>query len=150
MPSWFVQYILTAWSPTDNPQNWWLCEVFYAPATSLLKISVGFFLLRLVVHKLQIWILRLFIAGSIICGTVYFLLILNQCSPVSFWWNLNPDAQGHCVNAVVFSVLSWIISVLNSTADITFAVVPMFLVANTTMTRKTRVLVCLLLGIASV
>lgn len=129
---------------------WWLCEVFYAPTTTLLKVSVGFFLLRICVKKIQIWIIRFFIAGSMVCGTIYLLLILFQCSPVSYWWDLNPENTGKCVSPLAFAVLSWIISVLNSFADLTFAIIPMFMVAQTTMSTRTRIAVCILLGIASI
>ena len=124
--------------------------MFYAPATSLLKISVGFFLLRLTISKFQIWTIRLFIAGSMVCGSVYFLLIVNQCHPISFWWDLDPDHTGTCIDATAFAICSWIISVLNSTADLTFAIIPMFLVRKTTISTRTKVLVSGLLGIASV
>ncbi|KAF2149915.1 hypothetical protein K461DRAFT_270480 [Myriangium duriaei CBS 260.36] len=129
---------------------WWLCEVFYAPTTSLLKVSVGFFLLRITVNKYQIWIIRLFVAGSMLCGTIYFLLIIFQCNPISFWWDLDVTHKGKCINALAFAICSWVISILNSAADLTFAIVPMFLVAQTTMSSRTRVLVCILLGIASI
>ena len=85
-----------------------------------------------------------------VCGSVYFLLIVNQCHPISFWWDLDPDHTGTCIDATAFAICSWIISVLNSTADLTFAIIPMFLVRKTTISTRTKVLVSGLLGIASV
>ncbi|PSK42596.1 hypothetical protein B9Z65_4510 [Elsinoe australis] len=129
---------------------WFVCEVFYAPATTLLKVSVGLFLLRITVSKIQIWIIRIFIAGSLLFGTFYFFLIIFQCTPVSFWWDLNPDSQGKCINATAFAICAYIISALNTAADFVFAILPMFLVWNTSMNRKTRALVCSLLGLGSI
>ncbi|PNS21980.1 hypothetical protein CAC42_578 [Sphaceloma murrayae] len=129
---------------------WFLCEIFYAPATTLVKVSVGLFLLRITVSKVQIWIIRIFIAGSLIFGIIYTFLIIFQCNPISFWWDLNPASTGKCINATVFAICAYIISALNTAADFTFALLPMFLVWNTSMNKKTRGLVCVLLGMASV
>ncbi|KAF4548353.1 Hypothetical protein D9617_29g007300 [Elsinoe fawcettii] len=129
---------------------WFFCEVFYAPATTLLKVSVGLFLLRIAVSKIQIWIIRIFIAGSLIFGAFYTFLIIFQCSPVSFWWDLNPASTGKCINPSVFAVCAYIISALNTAADLTFAILPMFIVWKTSMTKRTRIMVCMLLGIASI
>lgn len=139
---------------TENAQAalkyWWFCEVFYAPSTSLLKVSVGLFLLRIVTNRAQKWIVYIFVAGSIIFGSVYFFLIIFQCSPISFWWDLNPERQGTCVSPTAFAICSIIISILNSAADLAFAIVPGIIVWSTTMTTRTRALVCVLLGLASI
>ncbi|KAF4551085.1 Hypothetical protein D9617_14g075410 [Elsinoe fawcettii] len=129
---------------------WWLCEVFYSPATSILKVSVGLFLLRIAVKRIQIWIIRFFMAGSIVFGLLWMLITINQCKPVSFWWDLDPKSTGTCINATVFTIFAYAISVLNSSADIAFAVLPMFILRQTTMSKKARWLVCVLLGVASI
>ncbi|TKX19239.1 sodium symporter-like protein [Elsinoe australis] len=138
----------------DNAQQalmyWWLCEVFYSPATSLLKVSVGLFLLRITVKRLQIWIIRFFMAGSVVFGLFWTIITINQCKPVSFWWDLNPDHKGTCINATVFTICAYAISVLNSSADFAFAILPMFILRETTMNKKSRTVVCILLGVASI
>jgi len=104
---------------------------------------------RIAIHKLQIWIIRIFIAGSILFGTFYFFLIIFQCSPVSYWWDLNPEHHGTCISPVAFEVCGYLVSVLNSAADLTFAILPGIIVWNTTMNLRTRIVVCCLLGFAS-
>ncbi|KAF2226016.1 hypothetical protein BDZ85DRAFT_192603 [Elsinoe ampelina] len=129
---------------------WWLCEVFYSPATSMLKVSVGLFLSRIAVKRIQMWIIRFFMAGSILFGLLWMLITINQCRPVSFWWDLSPTSTGTCINATVFTIFAYAISVLNASADIAFAVLPMFILRQTTMSKKARYLVCVLLGVASI
>ncbi|PNS17614.1 hypothetical protein CAC42_3009 [Sphaceloma murrayae] len=129
---------------------WWFCEVFYSPATSMLKVSVGLFLLRIAVKRIQIWIIRFFMAGSVVFGLFWMIITINQCKPVSFWWDLDPNSNGTCINATVFTICAYAISVLNSSADFAFAILPMFILRETTMSRKARTLVCVLLGVASI
>lgn len=38
---------------------WYFCEIFYTIATCLLKVAVGFFLLRITVHRYHILLIRL-------------------------------------------------------------------------------------------
>ncbi|KAG8625290.1 hypothetical protein KVT40_007041 [Elsinoe batatas] len=134
----------------QNCLYWFFCEVFYAPATTLLKVSVGLFLLRITPSKVHIWIIRLFIAGSLLFGTFYWFLIIFQCNPVSFWWDLNPNSTGKCISPTVFAACAYIISALNTAADLVFTILPMFLVWKTSMTTRTRALVCSLLGLGSI
>ena len=113
-------------------------------------MSVGLFLLRISVEKFQVWIIRIIIAGSVLFGIIYDFLIIFQCRPLSFWWDLNPDHTGTCLPHQTFAICGFVISALNSAADLVFAALPMFMVWKTSMNWRTRMLVCLLLGLASV
>lgn len=130
-------------------QYWWICEVFYSPATAMLKVSVGLFLLRIVVKKIQRWIVYFFMAGSIVFGSFWLLITIFQCKPVSFWWDLNPEAHGTCINATVFTICAYIVSLLNGTADFVFALLPIFMLRDSNMSKRTRYMVCGLLSVAS-
>ncbi|KAF2150325.1 hypothetical protein K461DRAFT_215976, partial [Myriangium duriaei CBS 260.36] len=141
---------LTDYQAQTALKYWFFCEVFYAPATSLLKVSIGLFFLRIAVQKIHIWLTIAFVVGSAIFGTFYMFLIIFQCQPISFWWNLDAAATGKCLSASVFTGCGYTISVLNSAADIFFAALPAFIVWHTTMKRKHQALVCVLLGLASI
>ncbi|KAF2153594.1 hypothetical protein K461DRAFT_293847 [Myriangium duriaei CBS 260.36] len=130
-------------------QYWFLCEVFYGPATTLLKVSGGLFLLRITVNKIHTWMIHAFIAGSCVFGTFYVFLTIFQCTPVPFWWDLNPGAQGKCLSPAVFMSCGYLISVLNSAADFFFAILPIFIVRQTALEKRAKIAVCVLLGVAS-
>lgn len=107
-------------------------------------------MLRIAIHKVQRYIIYTFIAGSMLFGTFYFFLIIFQCSPVSFWWDLNPEHQGKCISPAAFEVCGYLVSVLNAAADLTFAILPGVIIWGTSMNLRTRIVVCSLLGFASV
>lgn len=50
---------------------WYFCEIFYTISTCLLKIAVGFFLLRITVQKYHIWLIRLIMIVSGFLGIGY-------------------------------------------------------------------------------
>jgi len=55
----------------------WFSEVFYVPSTSLLKVSVGLFLFRFPLKTAHVWVIWTLIAGSVLVGTTYFLLMVS-------------------------------------------------------------------------
>jgi len=130
-------------------QSFWFSEVFYVPATSLLKVSVGLFLFRFPMNKIQLWVIRGLIAGSCLFGVVFLFLLVLQCRPISFWWDLNPDHHGTCINPTAVIVCAYSISGLNSVADVCFAISPMIMVWGSAMPMRARIPVCVLIGFAS-
>ena len=50
---------------------WYFCEIFYTISTCLLKVAVGFFLLRITVQKYHIWLIRLIMIVSGFLGVGY-------------------------------------------------------------------------------
>jgi hypothetical protein len=137
----------------DNAQAalryWFFCEVFYTISTSLLKIAVGFFLLRITIVKLHIWIIRAIMIISAFVGTAYTLLVLFQCKPVSFWWDLNPEGEGQCLSASLVVIFTYIVSGLNSFADWTFGLLPIFIVKDLQMKKRAKVIVSSVIGLAA-
>jgi hypothetical protein len=65
---------------------WWLCELFYIPAAVFLKLSIGVFLHRIAINRYHVWLVRLMMFCSGLFGSVYFLLAIFQCKPISAWW----------------------------------------------------------------
>ena len=109
---------------------WFFCEIFYTLTTSVLKISIGFFLLRITIHPLHVLIIRAIMVCSAILGVAYCCVVLAQCQPMSFWWDLNPDHHGKCLSALLVTDLTYVVSALNSAADWIFGCLPIFIVKD--------------------
>ncbi|KAH8911740.1 hypothetical protein BR93DRAFT_12679 [Coniochaeta sp. PMI_546] len=130
---------------------WWLaCELFYISCTSVLKISVGFFLLRIAVNPKHIWTLRILLVSTAVFGLAYFFMVVFQCSPVSSFWEQNPRAEGHCIPEKALMTMTYTASCLNCVADWTFGILPAFIVWSLTMSLKNKILVAAILSFAAV
>ena len=112
----------------------------------MLKISVGFFLLRIAVKRPHIWILRIFMIGTGVFGTGYALLAIFQCNPISAWWKI--EKKG-CVDGMVIVNCTYAASAVNSLADWLFATIPIFMVWNLNQPRRMKFLIGGILSLAA-
>lgn len=128
---------------------WFFCEVFYTMATCMLKIAVGLFLLRITIVPLHVWIIRLIMMVAAFLGVAYTLLVLFQCNPISAWWDLDPNNQGTCLSASLVMIFTFVVSGLNSFADWTFGILPIFIVKDLQMKTRAKVLVSSIIGLAA-
>ncbi|KAF4970760.1 hypothetical protein FSARC_2273 [Fusarium sarcochroum] len=115
---------------------WWWCYLWYCLTMIASKISIGYFLLRITVRKLDIWIIYGVMAITVCTGVVFFFVTLFQCSPISYFWN--QDQPGQCVNVEVIIALTYLYSACSVISDFTCAILPMFLVYKLNMGRKTK------------
>ncbi|KAF2125338.1 integral membrane protein [Dothidotthia symphoricarpi CBS 119687] len=129
---------------------WFFCEIFYTISTSILKISVGFFMLRITTSPIHVWIIRTIMIVSGIVGSGYTFLVLFQCKPISFWWNLSPDAAGYCLSTTLVTNFTYVVSALNSFADWTFGILPIFIVKDLQMKRRVKVVVASVIALAAI
>ncbi|KAH6622084.1 integral membrane protein [Boeremia exigua] len=129
---------------------WFFCEVFYTISTSIFKIAIGLFLLRITIHPVHIWIIRFIMAVAAIVGVAYTLLVIFQCRPISFWWDLDPNHTGTCLSASLVMYFTYAVSALNSVADWTFGILPIFVVKDLQMKRRVKVIVSGIIGLAAI
>ncbi|PQE19317.1 integral membrane protein [Rutstroemia sp. NJR-2017a BVV2] len=118
---------------------WFFCEIFYVISACLLKISVGFFLLRVTIKKQHIWILWTFIVGTGVLGTAYVLLTILQCYPTSGWWTI-PERKG-CINPHIIADATYAASSINAVADWVFGLLPIFIVKDLQMSKRMKTIV---------
>lgn len=128
---------------------WFFCEIFYTMSTSILKIAVGLFLARITIIPLHIWIIRTIMAVSAVVGAAYTILVIFQCKPISYWWDLNPDHNGTCLSAALVMYFTYVVSVLNSFADWTFGILPIFIVKDLQMKRRVKAVVASVIALAA-
>ncbi|KAH7065589.1 hypothetical protein B0J12DRAFT_715639 [Macrophomina phaseolina] len=129
---------------------WWLCYAFYTTTMLFAKISIGFFLLRVTVEQVYIWIIWIAMATTASTGAVFFFVTVLQCSPISFFWSKAVGGQGKCVNIEVIIALTYFYSAVNALCDLTFGILPIFMLWNLNMSRRTKIVVAPILSMACV
>lgn len=128
---------------------WFFCEIFYACSTSVLKVAIGLFLLRITVQPIHIWLIRIIMVASIVLGITYAFVILFQCNPISFWWDLSINAHGTCLSPEAVLYTSYVVSSLNSVADWFFGLLPFLIVKDLQMKFRLKAIVATILGFAA-
>lgn len=101
------------------------------------KLSIAVFLLRVVRERVHKWILYAAVVVSVFAGTAFFFITMFQCAPVYYFWDRERD--GRCIDPNVLSILAIVYSVFAIISDVTFVVLPCFLVRKLSMRRNAKI-----------
>jgi len=129
--------------------NWLLVnEIMYCWCIIFLKLSLGYFFLRIVVDSRQ----RKAIYICMVVSTVFNLLcsfwVMSECgNPKDFVKNF---AAGKCPPVPVQMAVAYLPGVANCITDFVFVSIPIFIVRGSTLSKDTKIYVCSILGLASV
>lgn len=85
-------------------------------------------------------------AVTVLTGVVFLFVLLLQCHPISYFWD--KGQPGHCVGWNVIIAMSWLWSIFAGMCDFTVGILPIFLVWNLNMDRRTKIAVASILGLA--
>ncbi|KAF7577802.1 hypothetical protein PtrSN002B_008108 [Pyrenophora tritici-repentis] len=88
-------------------------------------------------------------AGTVLCGLIYFFLVMFQCTPISEFWNKHP-ASSKCLGHGPTLGISYSLSVVNAIADWAFGLLPCFIVWKMDLRKKTKFLVAGILAFAAI
>ncbi len=109
------------------------------------KLSIGFFLLRIAVLRRYIYTLRIAMVIMALWTTGIFLFEIFQCHPVAAQWDTTiPDAK--CASAEDFVKAAYAFSAMAVLSDWLFALLPIPMIWNIQMTIQTKVVVIGLLS----
>ncbi|EUC34235.1 hypothetical protein COCCADRAFT_4378 [Bipolaris zeicola 26-R-13] len=138
-----IEYI----DPKDFPQAMklnFISQPIYLFAICFVKISVGFFLLRIAVRPF----FRRLITGIMIFMGVYtfgcVLTVFLQCSDVRMMWDLT--VKGTCWTVTQIKILGYLNTVLNMITDLAFSIgIPIPMLWGVQMNRRHKAsLICIL------
>jgi len=135
---------------------WWLCEIFYSLSTVLIRLSISVFLIRICLRRIYKIIIYVTVAIVLIFSTFYVFLILFQCSPVDFFWNQYKGEKGHCINPAYITNATIAHSAISFTADWVFGFLPIALIWNLQLNKRTKISIAgvlslgLLAGVATI
>ncbi|KAL2861994.1 hypothetical protein BJX68DRAFT_274002 [Aspergillus pseudodeflectus] len=132
-------------------EYWFLAEVAYTISSILAKISVCIFLLRVMLfpcHRATLYTVTTLVVTT---GLVFFILLVAQCSPVSFFWTrMGGDTSGRCRYIDPIAIMFYIFSAASALFDLTVGLLPIMLVRKLQMNIQTKAAVVGLLGMACV
>ncbi|KAJ4374303.1 hypothetical protein N0V83_003044 [Neocucurbitaria cava] len=75
---------------------------------------------------------------SIVAGGVFFFVCLFQCVPVSYMWDRSSQS-GTCVGNTLIGILAYTYSFFSIISDLTFAIIPAFLIWHLQLKRRAKV-----------
>jgi hypothetical protein len=130
----------------------WIASVFYIVVSTLTKLVIGFFLLRICSHRrwqrFTIWILMSVVS---IFNLFYIFIDIFACQPVEYeWTRYNPvPPDGQCNSTLFATVPTYLSAFLNVLADWMLPILPATMVWNAKMDRRTKISVCAILALGS-
>jgi len=141
---------LTIHQQWNAMKMWHFCEFFYPISTTCLRLSAGFFLLRISVKKTHRWIIHTLNVFNVIVGLFLWIVNIFQCKPIDYWWT-RVDGQhvGEC-NLVLSADTVYIQSAFTAIIDWTFGLLPLFIIWDLQMNKRKKFLVGLVLSLAAV
>ncbi|UKZ82889.1 hypothetical protein TrVFT333_010689 [Trichoderma virens FT-333] len=127
---------------------WWLCYLLYSVIVIFIKISFGWFLLRIVTTRLHSWIIYAAALCSILPRIVFFFVALFQCHPVSYFWDRSQP--GSCIQISIIMALVYFDSISTIITDFTFAILPAFVIWNLNLRAQARYALIFLVALGCV
>ncbi|EEY19918.1 conserved hypothetical protein [Verticillium alfalfae VaMs.102] len=129
---------------------WYICEVLYAPTTLAIRASVCVLLLRLASNKIHRWIIWINLAVVSVVSIAFFFLLVFQCSPVHFFWRQLYGIQGTCIDHNIVPYATIAHSVISALSDWCLGLLPIALLWNVDINRRTKVIIAILLSMGMV
>jgi hypothetical protein len=132
---------LTAITPENVPKALrlcWLCEMFYTITTVFTRLSTAVFLIRLSTQRVHKWTIYITVATFMVFSIFYFFLVLFQCSPVDYFWKVHDGEKGHCINRNIIPAASIANSVISFVADWILGLLPIAILKDLQMNKRTK------------
>lgn len=128
-------------------RGWYLCMVLYAPVTLTIRASVCVLLLRLSTskHFNRIVYANLGLIAAI--SVAFFFILIFQCSPPSYFWTQVLGSKGHCHNKLIVTYATTVHSALSAASDWCLGLMPIALLWNVKINRRTKAIVAFLLSL---
>ncbi|KAJ5781315.1 hypothetical protein N7457_006475 [Penicillium paradoxum] len=140
--------------PDDYPRAmlcWWIAQLFYVLTCVVAKISIIIALLRITVDRIHGYILYAAMTLATAIGLVFFFFTLFECTPINYFWNhTKPTAKGKCVDPDVLIGIAYLYSVGAAVTDLTIGLLPVALIWNLRMNRRTKGAIVGILGIGCI
>jgi hypothetical protein len=137
-------------SSAKQPQFFFVGEIFYTLTTILIRLSIGFYLLRICILKLHLWIIKITMTIITLLTVIYFVFVIVQCNPVSYFWLQFSGNIGKCFPATTVQNITISYAVFAAVTDIIFGILPIFVIWNLKMNRKAKMVVGALLALGIV
>ncbi|KAK6580089.1 hypothetical protein PZA11_007111 [Diplocarpon coronariae] len=125
-----------------------ICELLYVVATTVTKIAIGGYFLRLSSKRYQRMTVYVTLAVVMIFSTMYFFFLLFQCGPISYLWTkYTHDRDGRCLSSSTLSAITYAHCAMSAITDWAFGILPIFFVWRMQMDPRTKFSVILILSL---
>lgn len=111
-----------------------------------IKLSIGFFLLRLAVQKRYTYTIYISMTVVLIWSLVLFFWDVFQCNPVQAQWDYT-IANYKCVSAQAVVNAAYALSVMTIVTDWLYALLPIPMIWRVKMTTQAKATVVVILGL---
>lgn len=132
----------------NTPQLYFFSELLYTICTATVKISIGLMMLRICrreTHRVAWWLITYTMSYYTLTTIIAVPIVIFQCTPVDKYWD--HAKPGSCFSRTVFNGLTYTFTVGSTMSDLTFALVPCWLVWNARMDRRTKISICIVLSL---
>lgn len=109
------------------------------PVSGLARISIGLFLLRIALQKWHRLVLHTIIGTTAAMTTVYFFLVVFQCSPVSHFWDRVKGVAGSCDHSEVVQVATLVWGSFAVVMDWMLGLLPVSILWHLRINRRQKV-----------
>lgn len=130
-------------------QAWWFCYPWYGATMIMSKLSIGFFMLRVSVKRMHIWLIWAIMIVTLFAGIAFFFASLFQCNPIWYFWSRYNGGSGTCIDLTIMIALAYVYSVFAIVSDLTMALFPALLISSLNMNRKTKILLIPLMAMGT-
>lgn len=131
-------------------QAFFFGELFYILTTAVTRVSIAMLLLRIAVKVWHRNILLVTTFVTIVFNTFLFFYALFQCGPISYFWTRTTQPfGGQCIPTQRLIVVTLITSSISAAADLVCALLPVAMLWNVKIQRRTKILVAVLLGMGA-
>lgn len=126
-----------------------LSEVFYILTTTLLKISLGLFFLRVLTKRWQKNIFHTILGVSAAYGLFYTFTVLFVCGDPAKLAD-NPVRDRKCLPTAFILTTGYLYGIINVIADWTFVLIPIATLVDSDMDRRSKISVSIVMGLGAV
>ncbi|CEO60781.1 hypothetical protein PMG11_05321 [Penicillium brasilianum] len=130
---------------------WWLGQMLYIWASAVAKTSIALALLRLTVKRAHRFFLWGIIGTVIVIGLLFWLVLLFDCHPISYFWNrVDPRNSGTCLSVQILLDIAYLYSALTIICDLALGILPIFLIWKLQMNHRTKIAVGGILSLGAI
>ncbi|KAJ4288498.1 hypothetical protein N0V90_011734 [Kalmusia sp. IMI 367209] len=128
-----------------------LSELFYVLTTTFLKISLGLFFLRLLTQPWQTRLFQTVLVISAVYGIFYFFATIFVCgNPANLADSLIGARSKHCAPSSFVLGTGYIYGIVNVAADWTFTLIPIVILLDSKMDRRSKISVSIVMAFAAI
>ncbi|POS70880.1 integral membrane protein [Diaporthe helianthi] len=129
---------------------WYICEVMYALVSAMVRTSVALFLHRVATETLHKWVVWINLATIYIISLVFTFIAIFQCNPPSYFYEQVLGKPGGCMDIDVLPNAVIAHSVIGAVTDLVFAALPVAMLWDVQLNKRTKIVVALLLSMGAV